>query len=157
MDTVDVLKLNVAGEETWRYTGTVLERRPESVLLEARFNRADTPFHGILLRQGDRFVEIFYNDRMYNIFEMHDRDDDALKGWYCNICRPAEFLPGVVAYVDLSLDLLVYPDGRQLVLDEDEFLIQAQSLEAHEVEAARAALDVLQGLFRQPGGFSLLK
>ena len=26
-----------------------------------------------------------------------------------------------IRYVDLALDLLVFPDGRQLVLDEDEF------------------------------------
>ncbi len=27
-----------------------------------------------------------------------------------------------LSYVDLALDLLVFPDGRQFVLDEDEFL-----------------------------------
>ena len=155
--TVEVLKLNLAGQETWRYSGTVIERRSESVLLEARFNRADTAFHGILLGQGDRFVEIFYNDRMYNIFEMHDRLDDHLKGWYCNVCRPAEFRPGEIAYVDLSLDLLVYPDGTQLVLDEDEFAILALELEKNEIEAARAALQDLQDLFQRPGGFHLVK
>ena len=157
METVEVLKLNLAGHETWRYTGAVLERRAESLLIEARFNRADTRFHDILLGQGDRFVEIFYNDRMYNIFEMHDRADDALKGWYCNVCRPAEFRPGEVAYVDLSLDLLVYPDGRQLVLDEDEFAEQAKALAQDEIDAARAALRALQDLFKQPGGFRLVK
>jgi hypothetical protein len=157
METVEVLKLNLAGQETWRYTGIVLTRQPQSVLIEARFNRADTLFHGILLGQGDRFVEIFYNDRMYNIFEIHDRGDDHLKGWYCNICRPADFRPGEIAYVDLSLDLLVFPDGRQLVLDEDEFVVQAQDLAESEIKEARAALQALQDLFRQPGGFQLVQ
>jgi len=155
-ETVEVLKLNLAGQETWRYTGQVLEQRPEAIIIEARFNRADTPFHGILLGQGDRFVEIFYNDRMYNIFEIHDRADDHLKGWYCNVCRPAEFHPGEIAYVDLSLDLLVYPDGRQLVLDEDEFAVQAKQLSEAEIKNARAALLALQELFRQPNGFHLV-
>jgi uncharacterized protein len=155
METVEVLKLNLAGQVTWRYTGTVLESCPVAIKLEALFNRPDTAFHGILLGQGDRFIEIFYNDRMYNIFEIHDRDGDQLKGWYCNICRPAEFRPGEIAYVDLSLDLLVYPDGRQLVLDEDEFAVQALELSQEEIKEARAALRALQDLFSRPGGFSL--
>ncbi len=27
----------------------------------------------------------------------------------------------MLSYIDLALDLLVYPDGKQLILDEDEF------------------------------------
>ena len=149
-ETVDILKLNHTGREVWRYTGTLLASRPEARIIEAHFNRDDLPFHGIVLGRGDRFVEIYYNDRMYNIFEIHDRADDRLKGWYCNVCRPAEFRPGAIAYVDLSLDLLVFPDGRQLVLDEDEFAIQALELEAEEIKNARAALLALQELFKQP-------
>jgi hypothetical protein len=34
---------------------------------------------------------------------------------------PAEFSNGEIMYVDLALDILVYPDGRQLLLDMDEF------------------------------------
>ena len=155
-ETLEILKLNLAGKETWRYTGTVLRRRPEAITIEARFNRDDLPFHGIMLGRNDRFVEIFYNDRMYNIFEIHDRDDDHLKGWYCNVTRPAEFCNGAIAYVDLSLDLLVFPDGRQLVLDEDEFAVQAQELSEAEIKNARAALQALQSLFQQPGGFQVI-
>ncbi len=116
-----VIKLNTQREETWRYPGRILESDPHSRLVEAFFNRSDLPFHGIILRENDRFVERYYNDRWYNIFEIHDREDDHLKAWYCNVTTPAEFSPGKITYVDLALDLLVYPDGRWLVLDEDEF------------------------------------
>ena len=44
-----------------------------------------------------------------------------IKGWYCNITRPARFGPGRVTAEDLALDVFVYPDGRTLVLDEEEF------------------------------------
>ena len=147
-DPINVIKLNDQRQETWRYTGQVLRRWPNAVLLEARFNRDDTPFFDILLRRDDRFVEIFYSDRWYNIFEIHDREDDRLKGWYCNVCQPAEFADGQVAYVDLALDLLVYPDGRQLVLDEDEFA--ALALNEAMQRQARSALKALQALFAQP-------
>lgn len=148
--TIEVIKLNLDRQETWRYTGQVLRRWPNAVLLEALFNRDDTAFHGILLGRSDRFVEIFYFDRWYNIFEIHDRQDDRLKGWYCNISFPAELGEGQVSYVDLALDLLVYPDGRQLVLDEDEFA--ALPLDDAERAQAQAALAALQARFQRPGG-----
>jgi hypothetical protein len=148
---VTILKKNLADIETWRYTGEVLERHPNRVVLQARFNRPDVPFHGILLKQGDRFVETFYTDRWYNIFVIHDRDDGQLKGWYCNVAFPAvieESSPGelIVSYMDLALDLLVYPDGRQLILDEDEFdaLLMADEVR----QLAREALSQLCECFK---------
>ena len=121
MEAVTVIKLNPAGEETWRYSGEVLARTDHTVLLQALFNRADTPFHGMVFKNNDRFVEIYYSDRWYNIYEIYDRDSGLVKGWYCNVSLPAEFQDGIIRFVDLALDLLVYPDGSQLVLDEDEF------------------------------------
>jgi hypothetical protein len=149
-----VRKLDLAGQETWRYVGQVLARQPKLVRLEARFNRPDLPFHGLVLKQGDRFLETFYTDRWYNIFEMHDRDNDQLKGWYCNVSLPAQVQTTsdqppelVVSYVDLALDLLVYPDGRQLVLDEAEFA--ALALSPRQQAQARAALHALQRRFQK--------
>jgi hypothetical protein len=118
---VIVIKLNTRREETWRYPGQVLKSEAHSRLVEAFFNRSDLPFHGITLRENDRFIERYYDNRWYNIFEIHDRDDNRLKAWYCNVTSPAEFSPGKIAYIDLALDLLVYPDGRWLILDEEEF------------------------------------
>jgi len=145
MNTVDsivtIIKLNTFHEETWRYDGRVLERDDHSLLVEARFNRSDLLFHDVPLRKNDRFVERYYADRWYNIFAIHDKDDDRLKGWYCNVTFPAEIEPGRIAYVDLALDLLVYPDGRYLILDEDEFAELA--LDQDTSEKARKALDQL--------------
>ena len=145
MTDITVRKLNPAGEETWRYTGHVLARQTGRVVLEAAFNRDDLPFHGIVLRCGDRFIETFYADRWYNVFEIHDRDDDRLKGWYCNISRPAVIEDGAVAYIDLALDLLVYPDGRQLMLDEDEY--EALALPSEVQQQVRQAMTELQASF----------
>ena len=118
---IEVQKKNLAGEVTWKYDGVVLMRKDNAIVLEALFNRDDMPFMDIVLKRNDRFLETFYNDRWYNLFEIHDRDDDKLKGWYCNVGMPAEFKDGVVSYVDLALDLWVSVDGKQTVLDEDEF------------------------------------
>jgi len=119
--TITVLKLNTENQVTWRYQGQVIDEQPDRLTLEAYFDRDDVEFHGIWLRKGDRFVETYFTNRWYNIFEIHARDDDTLRGWYCNVGSPAEIEGATLSYIDLALDLLVYPDHRQVVLDEDEF------------------------------------
>lgn len=147
-ESITVIKRNLAGEETWRYPGQLLIREGTRLVLEARFNRPDLPFMGVVLKDGDRFVETYYTDRWYNIFEIHDRDDDHLKGWYCNISRPAVLeADNRLSYVDLALDLWIAADGTQAVLDEDEFA--ALALEVPGRAQARRALAKLQALFAQ--------
>jgi protein associated with RNAse G/E len=148
---ITVQKKNLAGEVTWQYDGMVLKREPNYVVLEAFFNRPDTPFMGVVLKENDRFVETFYSDRWYNIFEIYDRDDGRIKGWYCNIGKPAVIEDGVLSYVDLALDLWVSANGEQTVLDEEEF----EKLELpHEMQkSARRGLDELRRHFnsKPPG------
>lgn len=116
-----VQKKNPAGEVTYQYEGDLLSRGDNVIVIEALFDRKDMPFQDVVFRTGDRFVEYYYSDRWYNIFAIHDKDDDRVKGWYCNIGKPAEIEDGVVSYVDLALDLWVSADGKQTILDEDEF------------------------------------
>lgn len=118
---IKVQKKNLAGEVKHEYEGVILQRDERSIILEALFDRADMPFMDVVFKKGDRFVEYYYSDRWYNIFVIHDRDDQTVKGWYCNIGLPAVFENGLVSYVDLALDLWVSLSGEQTVLDEDEF------------------------------------
>jgi len=142
---IEVQKKNLAGEVTWKYDGVVLRREDNFIVLEALFNRPDTPFMDIILKENDRFVETFYNDCWYNIFEVYDRDDGQIKGWYCNIGKPAEIGVGIVSYVDLALDLWVSVDGKQTVLDEDEF--KELELDAELLAGALNGLADLKKLF----------
>jgi uncharacterized protein len=146
MTPVTVIKRNAHGEETWRYSGVLLRQEGSALHLEANFNGKDASFMGNVIRTGDHFVEVYFTDRWYNIFEIHDREENALKSWYCNIGRPAVIeAEGVISYEDLALDLWVAPDGTQTVLDEDEFA--AIPLDAETRQRARAALDELQDWF----------
>ena len=120
---IKVQKKNLAGEVTYEYEGVLLSRHENSITLEALFDRQDMPFMEVAFKRGDRFVEYYYADRWYNIFAVHDRDDGKIKGWYCNIGMPAVIEDGIVSYVDLALDLWVSVNGKQTVLDEDEFEI----------------------------------
>ena len=150
---ITIIKNNHLGHEVWRYDGKVIKQTPEAILIEAFFNRPDLPFHEIVLKEGDRFIELYPFAKWFNIYQVHDREDGTLKAWYCNVTRPVRMADGIIAYDDLALDLLVYPDRRQLVLDEDEFL----DLHLDEVEKiqARNGLQELQKLFAQPEGIDI--
>ena len=114
-------KKNPAGEVTYEYEGVLLQQDEHSIVLQALFDRDDMPFLDVVFKTGDRFIEYYYTDRWYNIFAVHDREDDRVKGWYCNIGKPAVFEDSTVSYIDLALDLWVSTSGKQTVLDQDEF------------------------------------
>ena len=147
MPVMKILKKNLADEVTWQYEGEELSRDKNSITIEALFNRDDMPFQEIVLKRNDRFVETFYSDKWYNIFAIYDRDDGKLKGWYCNITKPAIIEIDSVSYVDLALDLWVSANGQQTVLDEDEL----EELKLGEVlkENVYAGLRELQAFFNQ--------
>ena len=150
---MQIIKNDHSGENVWEYAGRVIERTHSAILFEAHFNRTDLLFNGVILREGDRFLELYPFGMWFNIFEIHDKDDDAIKVWYCNVTRPAQITEDQISYDDLALDLLVYPDRKMLVLDEDEFsnltLTQSETLQA------RAGLEQLRSIFSQPEAFQM--
>jgi len=143
---ITVHKLNESGVEVWRYDGMISSKTSTSLTLEATFDQDGISFRGLLLKKGDRFVETFYSDRWYNIFTIYDVQSDQLKGWYCNVCRPARIEDGHIFADDLALDLIVYPDGKWLILDEDEFADLELSQE--DQDCAQEALNELIHLAR---------
>ena len=116
-----VKKLNLKHELVIAYEGTVLERTSQAIVLEARFQRETLELGYITFEHHDRFIEYFFSDRWYNIFEIHSVHDDHLKGWYCNIAQPAVFGEGTIEQVDLALDVWIDPDGSYRLLDQAEF------------------------------------
>lgn len=150
-----VHKLDERGGEVWSYEGRLIERRDASLRIEAEFDHDDVEFYGLTLRRGDRFVETYYADRWYNVYAIHDVDDGRLKGWYCNLARPARFQGDHIYAEDLALDLIVFPDGGRRLLDEDEFaalnLTHEEKAQVHEaLVELEALIDARQGPFSPP-------
>lgn len=157
MPTFTIRKLDLAGRETYAYPGALLARTPTSITLEAFFSRYERLDLGYaVFERGDRFVETFFTDRWYNIFEIYAAETNHLKGWYCNLARPAviedgaEATPPTVSAVDLALDVWVSPAGAAHVLDEAEFA--ALPLRPQEIGAVRAACAELLDLARHRAG-----
>jgi uncharacterized protein len=137
-----VLKLDLDDHVVWEYPARLVARGPNHVILEALFDKEDFPFLDLVLKKGDRFVETFYDDRGYNIFAISDRDSGVFKGWYCNLSRRARITASQVAWVDLALDLWVWPDGRRAILDREEFeKLPLQSSERADVETTLLDLE----------------
>ncbi|MEU7060772.1 DUF402 domain-containing protein [Streptomyces sp. NPDC046197] len=113
-------------------------------------------FGFVRFEPGDVFTEYYWRDRWYSVKEVRGAEG-ALKGWYCDITRPATRTGAELVVEDLDLDLWRSADGRDVRrLDEDEFA--AGGLPERDpvaAAAALAALDELETLARE-GGFDAL-
>lgn len=72
------------------------------------------------IEKGTISRERFYLNRWYNYF-IFERPAGTLRNYYINICMPPNVGDGVIDYVDLDIDVIVWPDGRIVTLDLDEF------------------------------------
>lgn len=101
-------------------------------------------FGFVRFEPGDVFTEHYWRDRWYAVKEVRAADE-TLKGWYCDITRPAVVHDGAVVVEDLDLDLWVSADGDTVLrLDEDEFA--ESGLADRDPEAADRAVQALDEL-----------
>jgi hypothetical protein len=114
-------------------------------------------FGFVRFEPGDVFTEHYWRDRWYAVKEVRTADG-TLKGWYCDITRPAVRSGAELVVEDLDLDLWRSADGTDVLrLDEDEFA--ESGLEQTDPEAAGAAvtaLDELEVLASVDGGLESL-
>jgi protein associated with RNAse G/E len=101
----------------------------------------------VTFQRGDRFVEYFYTDRWYNIFAVYTGQEGDLKGWYCNVCRPARVEATAVYCDDLALDVWVGATGEIALLDEEEF--EALDLSDKERNRGKTAVQQIINLAQQ--------
>jgi predicted RNA-binding protein associated with RNAse of E/G family len=144
MPTIKVHLIKPRKQRTVIYEGAILVEEPGHMLVHARWQRGAMDLGYVVFAPGDHFYEHYYTERWYNIFEVRSAAGE-LKGWYCNITRPACFAGDVVTSEDLELDLFVAPDRQQMLrLDLEEF--EALALDVREPEAFKAAWQALHEL-----------
>jgi uncharacterized protein len=117
---ITVVKQNPLGEVKIQYKGEVVERLSHGVIISAYWQHAAKDLDYTRFEPGDRFIEYYYTDRWFNIFDI-SAPDGTRKGWYCNIAEPASIYNDSIEQIDLLLDVWVNPEGKILLLDEDEF------------------------------------
>lgn len=139
---VRVVKIDHQGRRVFAYTGEIVYRAEGVVVARCIFTLPQVVDVGLFkIAQGDIFMEYYYSNEWFNIFAVYDRLG-ALKGWYCNVAEPTELCDGEIGWRDWALDLVVAPDGRQRVADEDEF--EALQPSADTRAQAEAGLATLQ-------------
>ena len=86
----------------------VIYRMPETMRLE-----------DILLPEGTISLGYFWESRPYNVYHWIDDQKQTL-ALYFNIGDNTQIDANTIAWRDLTVDILITPDGRCRVLDEDE-------------------------------------
>lgn len=142
--TITVIKRNHQGEELLRYQGELVGRGKLWACVTAIFTRPSSDAGYMQYEYGDHFTEWFYSDRWYNVFRIDSFRDGALKGWYCNITRPAEIDDQIIASDDLELDVFVSPARDVILLDEADYA--ALTLDPEEQGAVWEAVTEIRAL-----------
>ena len=88
---------------------------------------------------GTVTVAHYWVDRPYNVY--HLLTGGRTLAYYCNVVTATVVEPDLVAYTDLTVDVLLMPSGAATVLDEDD--VPADLAPGYRVAIARA-LEALQ-------------
>jgi protein associated with RNAse G/E len=83
----------------------------------------------------------FWRDRWYNIFVGYE-SDGSLRSFYCNVALPPVIENHTVVFVDLDIDVRIWPDGRYELLDLGEFRDHAVAYR-YPADVQRAAYDAM--------------
>ncbi|TPQ18928.1 DUF402 domain-containing protein [Streptomyces sporangiiformans] len=145
------------GRTKLRYAAELLDDDGNRIAVRAPWaGEGVRDFGFVRFEAGDVFTEYYWRDRWYSVKEVRD-STGTLKGWYCDITRPATLRGTELIAEDLDLDLWRSADGTSVLrLDEDEFAESGLTETDPEAAAAAvAALDELEHLARE-GGFDAL-
>ncbi|MGV9339443.1 DUF402 domain-containing protein [Streptomyces sp. NPDC003688] len=137
--------LTKAGRTKIRYPAALLSDDGTRLTVRAPWAAEGVRDFGFVrFEPGDVFTEHYWRDRWYAVKEVR-AGDGTLKGWYCDITRPAVRSGAELTVEDLDLDLWLSADGKDVLrLDEDEFA--ASGLAESDPDAATAALAALSTL-----------
>ncbi|MEU2715176.1 DUF402 domain-containing protein [Streptomyces sp. NPDC007205] len=146
-----------AGRTKIRYPAELLQDDGTRIAVRAPWAGSGVRDFGFVrFEPGDVFTEYYWRDRWYSVKEVRAADG-TVKGWYCDITRPAVRDDGELVVEDLDLDLWRSADGTDVRrLDEDEFA--ESGLAERDPEAASAAVAALGELetLARTGGFAEL-
>ncbi len=147
MKVVTVRLLKPQKNHTVTYQAEIIHMTSTYALVRAVWDRPRIDLGYVTFETGDVFFEHFYANRWYNVFELRSTTG-VLKGWYCNVTRPAIIGAGSIISEDLDLDLFVSARRDHLLrLDVEEFEARGLAQRDPQVyDAAHTALEELERL-----------
>lgn len=121
--TINSRKFDGKIHRSWK--AGLIEQQNSLLVFIGEFDHEIKHSHLGVIRRGTISYEYYWLDRWYNIFRFHQPDGN-LRNFYCNVNLPPTFENGVLDYVDLDIDVLVWQDFSTFVLDLDEFAENAK-------------------------------
>ncbi|MEU9603602.1 DUF402 domain-containing protein [Streptomyces sp. NPDC048057] len=136
------VRLEKAGKTKITYPAELVRDDGDHLVVRAPWAAPGVRDFGFVrFEPGDVFTEHYWRTRWYAVKEVRTADG-TLKGWYCDVTRPARVTGRELTVEDLDLDLWVSADGAAVLrLDEDEFA--ASGLDRRDPSAAERAVDAL--------------
>lgn len=106
----------------------MIESLDEKQLRYSRTIRSNGVYDGLAVEKeaGDRAVSETKIGQWYVGTKYFSRSGE-LKGTYINLNTPVEVYPNALRYVDLEVDVCIYPDGKVKVLDMEKLEIAVES------------------------------
>lgn len=122
-------------------------------LLECRGIFAETVVHSDLgtISQGTASFERFWLSRWYNVFRF-EQPDGNVRNHYFNISMPPKFDGKTLEFVDLDIDIVVWPDGRISTLDLEEFERNRKRF-AYSSDVVGTAVQTLNEILAEPARY----
>lgn len=133
--TVNSLRYDRSIRRTWQCEFST--RKGQLIILDGIFDKEMRHSELGTIRAGTYSREYYWLNRWYNIFAFWEPDGE-FRNWYCNIVMPPKFNDGVLDYVDLDIDVLVFPDFTHRILDLDEFADNSEAFSLHPEVLAKA-------------------
>jgi hypothetical protein len=138
LDRIVEVKRTLSGQEK-RFACTVLAREG-SHLIVLFVAAAAMHVHGVDLPAGTVTFGHFWTDRPYNVYHWLDGVTGSTIGYYVNLSDSTSIGEGSLEWRDLIVDVLLMPDGRATVLDEDEIRADVPSSLRLQIADARATV-----------------
>ncbi|WP_078382812.1 DUF402 domain-containing protein [Sutcliffiella halmapala] len=114
----------------------LVEKQSEQMVL---FHRIETPFtmttnkDELTVTKGCYTIAYYWKDHPYNLYIWRDSNGNYL-GAYFNIVKNTSFTDQYVVFEDLIIDILVFPNGDYVILDEEELVEPLERFEGGEVQ-----------------------
>ena len=121
--------------ERHEFASTLLSRTPDEVISLYVLPR-DGALGGVPLAGGTRCLGYFWAARPYNVYHAVD-DAGRTLVFYINLSDRTVITPEAITWRDLIVDLVITPDGRCEVHDEEELPTDLDPTLGAAIDAAR--------------------
>ena len=117
---ITIISRKYDGKTYRSWEAELIEKNKSMLAFVGEFEKEVIHPHLGVIRRGTISYEFYWMDRWYNVFRFHE-PDGALRNFYCNINMPPKFENGVLDYVDLDIDMVIWRDFSRQILDVEEF------------------------------------